>query len=72
MDKFALVTLKQAENDIDVLKGLNERLELQNIEVCTNVAEAYEKLAQRNSMGFDGVVLSQSLVNEIFSRLNNH
>lgn len=68
MTTYTVIVFKQADNEIDALFALNERLEYVSSESYTDIAEAYEKLTEAQTEGKTAIVLSDSLLTDLAVR----
>ena len=69
MQKYAVITFREAENTIDALFSSEKRLEVNSFKIHTDIAEAYENLTERKSEGCEAIVLSETMLVDLATRI---
>lgn len=69
MNKFAVIKFREAEHCIDALISPDKRLEVDEYEIYTNLADANEKRAQCESEGIEAIVLSETMLVDLATRI---
>lgn len=69
MSKFAVIQFREAENCIDALFSSEKRLEVDTFKIHTDIAEAYENLTQCKSEGIEAIVLSETMLVDLATRI---
>lgn len=69
MQKYAVITFREAENNIDALFSSEKRLEIDDYKIHTNIADAYQNLTERKSEGVEAIVLSETLLVDLATRI---
>lgn len=67
MKSYTVVIFKKSELSLDALIHDNERLEHVSHKSYTDIAEAYENLKIAQSEGNEAILLSDSLITDLFT-----